>query len=103
MTVIASWPRERAAHWRTLAIARAIENQAYVVAVNRTGSDPSYTYAGGSLVISPLGEVLDEGGTTEDAMVCGVFDRATLDDWRRRFPALVDLHRPLLGQPFLSP
>ena len=101
MTVIASWPRARAAHWKALAIARAIENQAYVVAVNRTGRDPTFTYGGGSLVISPLGDVLDEGDSEECAVI-GTFDRAALDEWRSRFPALSDLHRGLLGQPSLE-
>ncbi len=58
----ASWPAARQHHWRALLMARAIENQAYVVAVNRIGSDPHLKYAGGSMIVSPKGEVLAEAG-----------------------------------------
>ncbi|MGE4196622.1 MAG: nitrilase-related carbon-nitrogen hydrolase, partial [Phycisphaerales bacterium] len=54
----ANWPAPRAMHWRTLLIARAIENQAFVVGVNRTGSDPALTYSGGSIAVGPKGEIL---------------------------------------------
>src|SRR5690606_2545669 len=59
-TIGASWPDARQHHWRSLLIARAIENQAYVVAVNRVGRDPHLGYAGGSMIVSPMGEVLAE-------------------------------------------
>ena len=98
LVVVANWPRERAAHWRALVIARAIENQAFVVAVNRTGSDPSFSFAGGSLVVSPTGEVLAEGGSDPEA-VTAELDRESLLDWRRRFPALAD-RRPEIGADF---
>jgi predicted amidohydrolase len=87
--VIANWPAVRSAHWRALLIARAIENQAYVFAVNRTGSDPTLRYAGGSLVVSPQGEVLAEAGAEETVLTAGV-KRGVLDDWRARFPAWRD-------------
>jgi len=89
-TIGASWPAKRQHHWRSLLIARAIENQAYVVACNRIGRDPSHDYAGGSMVISPLGEVLAEGGA-DAAIVAADLDRDALLDWRRTFPALCDL------------
>ena len=95
-TVIASWPIERAAHWRALTIARAIENQAYVIAVNRTGTDPHWQYGGGSLIVSPLGEVLAEGGS-EPCVLKAHFERPVIDDWRKRFPATKDVHSHLLG------
>jgi len=59
-TIGASWPAVRQHHWRSLLIARAIENQAFIVAVNRTGSDPHLKYAGGSLIVAPTGEILAE-------------------------------------------
>ena len=55
LVIVANWPRERAMHWRALVIARAIENQAFVIAVNRTGEDPTFTFDGGSLIVSPTG------------------------------------------------
>ena len=62
LSIIANWPTARIEHWRALVIARAIENQAFVIAVNRVGSDPSHEYGGRSMLVSPLGEVLAEGG-----------------------------------------
>jgi omega-amidase len=56
----ANWPSPRIHHWRALSIARAIENQSYMIAVNRTGNDPHLPYPGSSLVVSPSGEVLGE-------------------------------------------
>ena len=57
MLIVAEWPITRIEHWITLARARAIENQCYVIAVNRIGSDPDYMYGGNSLVIDPFGEI----------------------------------------------
>ena len=55
----ASWPDKRSAHWRALIPARAIENQAYVIGVNRVGHDGNEVYySGGSMCISPLGDVV---------------------------------------------
>lgn len=95
-TIGASWPAARQHHWRALAIARAIENQAYVIAANRTGSDPLLRYAGGSIIVSPKGEVLAEG-SDEPAVLTAELDLAALRDWRTHFPALRDVKRNLLG------
>lgn len=84
--LIANWPVDRAAHWRALAIARAIECQAFVFAVNRVGRDPALRYAGGSLVLDPLGTVLAEGDDDEGS-VSGPIDPEALEAWRARFPA----------------
>ncbi|NQU09406.1 carbon-nitrogen family hydrolase, partial [bacterium] len=56
--VIANWPTPRVEHWLTLLRARAIENQAYVIGVNRCGRDPNNEYPGRSQIIDPRGEVL---------------------------------------------
>lgn len=54
--VIANWPESRMSHWEALLRARAIENQCYVVGVNRLGKDGNgIRYAGGSLVVDPMG------------------------------------------------
>ena len=54
--VPANWPARRAEHWRTLLRARAIENQAWVVGVNRVGRDPNEAYAGSSLAVGPAAQ-----------------------------------------------
>ena len=63
--VIANWPAARAGHWRTLLEARAIENQAAVVGVNRAGRDPHLEYSGGSAAFGAKGEKLAEMGEEE--------------------------------------
>lgn len=95
--VIASWPARRAAHWRALAIARAIENQAFVVACNRVGRDPNVAYDGGSLIVAPDGEILAEAGAAPTALVAEL-DPQRVASWRSAFPALRDLHRAHLGE-----
>ena len=55
---IASWPVARVSHWRALLVARAIENQAYVVGVNRIGRDPKLEHNGQSLIVDPGGRIL---------------------------------------------
>ncbi len=85
----ANWPRERTHHWRALLIARAIENQAWVVGVNRAGDDPHLSYAGGSIVVDHMGSVVADAG--EAAGVISVeIDADTLRAWRERFPAWRD-------------
>ena len=54
--LIANWPAPRRAHWDALVTARAIENQCYMIAVNRTGAADALEYDGGSVVIGPWGE-----------------------------------------------
>ncbi|MEM8835463.1 MAG: nitrilase-related carbon-nitrogen hydrolase [Planctomycetota bacterium] len=87
--VIANWPDTRAFHWRALAIARAIENQAYVFAVNRVGTDPVLGYAGGSIVVSPTGEVVAEAGADATVLSADV-EPGVVRSWRGTFPAWRD-------------
>jgi predicted amidohydrolase len=61
----AQWPKQRIDHWRVLLQARAIENQCYIVAVNRVGNDPNNEYNGHSMVIGPWGELLLNNHTNE--------------------------------------
>ncbi|MGB4843208.1 MAG: nitrilase family protein, partial [Ferruginibacter sp.] len=64
---VANWPERRSHAWKTLLCARAIENQCYVVAVNRVGSDANNIYySGNSLIIDPLGQVLYHMADEED-------------------------------------
>jgi len=86
----ANWPSPRQHHWRALSIARAIENQAFVLAVNRTGSDPHLPYSGGSIAISPKGDILGEL-TDQPGTLSVEIDPKTLYDWRATFPAWRDM------------
>nr|WP_047152139.1 carbon-nitrogen family hydrolase [Aneurinibacillus tyrosinisolvens] len=87
--VAAEWPHPRLAHWRQLLIARAIENQMYVVACNRAGTDPRNTFCGHSMIIDPWGEVIAEG-EEEEAIVTGEIDRALVSEVRGRIPVFSD-------------
>ena len=89
--VLANWPQAREDHWITLLKARAIENQAYVIGVNRCGQDPNLSYGGRSLVFGPRGEVLGDAGT-ETGFVSARLDLAALREYRREFPVLDDIH-----------
>ena len=89
--VIANWSVKREQHWVTLLQARAIENQACVVGVNRCGTDPKYAYSGHSMIIDAHGTVLAEVGNKE-TIISADIDLAALELWRKDFPALVDMH-----------
>lgn len=68
----AEWPIPRINHWRTLIQARAIEHQALIVALNRTGEDPTGLYGGNSIVVAPDGEVLCQGNEQESILECSI-------------------------------
>lgn len=87
--VVANWPESRRHHWRSLLVARAIENQAYVVGVNRVGDGDGFEYSGDSRIVDPLGEVLAAGARTEALLVAEV-DPAEVTRVRGRFPFLQD-------------
>ncbi len=89
LVVIANWPAPRAEHWAALLTARAIENQAYVVGVNRCGRDPHVAYAGGSRVVDPRGRTVAEASGGECA-IAAELDLEGLLAYRRQFPALAD-------------
>ena len=86
----ANWPERRVLAWKTLLQARAIENQAYVVGVNRTGTDDQgIDYSGESSVIDPLGNILYRKERDEDiAIVCLNYEE--MIKVRRQFPFLKD-------------
>ncbi|HAB17522.1 MAG TPA: nitrilase-related carbon-nitrogen hydrolase [Verrucomicrobiota bacterium] len=88
--VIASWPSPRRHHWLRLLQARAIENQAYVVGVNRIGRDPQHEYSGDSVVFDYHGEPLLE---VKDRELCAAvsLDLNALAQYRRDLPFLADL------------
>ncbi|MBL9114562.1 MAG: carbon-nitrogen family hydrolase [Verrucomicrobiaceae bacterium] len=86
---IASWPIKRANHWTLLLQARAIENLAWVVGVNRCGTDPEFIYPGRSIVVDPHGNIIADAADREQVLH-GVLDHEVLSTWRAQFPALHD-------------
>ena len=88
--VVANWPAVRRQHWTALLRARAIENQAYVVGVNRVGHDGNeLLYEGDSTLLDPLGQVLVQASGIETVLIGGV-DPGFVNDVRTRFPFAQD-------------
>ena len=96
---VANWPARRSAHWRALLIARAIENQCYVIGVNRVGIDGNgLDYDGCSMVVTPTGEVITEAVQAE-AILTATLQRDLLDSYRQEFPAWKDADTDLSASP----
>ncbi|MFG3095050.1 carbon-nitrogen family hydrolase [Streptomyces sp. NPDC048202] len=89
LVVSAGWPERRRAHWTLLAQARAVENQAYVLACGTAGTHAGVPQAGHSIVVDPWGEVLAEAGPDEEVLSVE-FDPAKVPATREQFPALKD-------------
>ncbi len=89
ITVIASWPTPRREHWMTLLKARAIENQCFIIGVNRSGDGGGLSYNGDSMVISPLGNVLAHMDGGSGISVVDI-DLAEVDAYRSSFPVKAD-------------
>jgi len=83
---VANWPEKRSHAWKTLLCARAIENQCYVIGVNRVGKDgKGIYYSGNSLVIDPLGEVLYHVADEEDIFTIAL-EKEWLQEVRTKYP-----------------
>jgi predicted amidohydrolase len=87
--VVANWPDSRRHHWRTLLDARAVENQTYVIGVNRVGQGGGLNYAGDSRIVDPTGEVLASASGGESLLTADV-DPDVVTTIRTRFPFLQD-------------
>lgn len=94
LIVPAEWPHPRLHHWRTLLMARAIENQAYVAACNRVGEDGTGHFFGHSMMIDPWGSVAAEAGE-EETVLAAEADMDIVDEVRSRIPVFKD-RRPTL-------
>ncbi|MEN3940807.1 nitrilase-related carbon-nitrogen hydrolase [Prosthecobacter sp. SYSU 5D2] len=86
---IAAWPARRTGHWLALLQARAIENQAYVLGVNRCGQEPETGYSGRSSVIDPQGVIIADASDGEKVLTAELRPE-TVRSWRREFPAVKD-------------
>jgi len=88
--IIANFPQKRIRHWLRLLQARAVENQAYVVGINRIGSDPIQSYPGHSLIVDPEGEVVVDGGESE-TVIRAELNFPMLRQYRQKLPFLSDM------------
>ncbi|MGE5348812.1 MAG: amidohydrolase [Actinomycetota bacterium] len=83
----ANWPSIRSSVWKALLVARAIENQCYVIGVNRVGSNPDgTTYTGDSAIIGPKGELLASPEPGTETVISAILSREALDKYREDMP-----------------
>ena len=87
--ISAEWPLERLEHWRNLLLARAIENQCFIVATNSCGETGDTVFAGHSMIIDPWGKVIVEAGETEQLLTVDI-NIDEVDAVRERIPVLED-------------
>ena len=100
---VANWPERRSHAWKTLLCARAIENQSYVVGVNRVGNDGNNIYhSGNSMVVDPAGAVLYHKADDEDIFTI-TLEKENLIEIRNKFPFLKDGDNFNITAPSISP
>ncbi len=88
--ISSGWPTPRIEHWDVLTQARAIENQAWVIACNEVGEQPGVTLGGHSSVIDPRGSVIARAGSSAEVLVVDI-DPGAAEQWRQDFPVLQDI------------
>ncbi len=87
---VANWPEKRSVAWKTLLQARAIENQCYVIGVNRVGTDGNeIRYSGDSMIVDPMGELLYQKRNDEDVFTY-TLEKSKLNEVREKFPFMKD-------------
>ena len=88
---VANWPERRATHWKSLLFARAIENQSFVVGLNRVGEDgKGLTYSGDSMVINANGECISSILPHKESIQTLTLSMNTLLEFRQQLPFLKD-------------
>lgn len=88
--ITSGWPTKRIAAWDVLTQARAIEDQAWVIACNQVGSQKGIQLGGHSVVVDPIGNVIAKAGADETTLFSTV-DSTAVEEWRAEFPALRDV------------
>lgn len=97
LVYVANWPEKRVHAWKTLLQARAIENQCYVVGVNRTGEDVNgNSYSGDSMVVDPMGEIVQTAKNQEAIFTCAL-SLEKLNTVRQKLPFLKDADPFIVG------
>lgn len=95
---VANWPEKRSTAWKTLLTARAIENQCFVIGVNRVGADGNeINYSGDSMLIDPLGEVIYQKNKDEDIFTY-TLRKEKVDETRNHFPFWRDADSFIIGE-----
>lgn len=88
---VANWPAARSNAWSTLLLARAIENQCYVVGVNRVGEDgKGIAYSGDSVIVDPKGQVMSHLIPSQEGIETMELDLSALNEFREKFPVGLD-------------
>jgi predicted amidohydrolase len=88
---VANWPERRIHAWKQLLVARAIENQCYVIGVNRVGNDGNgYAHSGDSAVIDPKGAIISDIASGKPSLYTIELDQQALEAFRRSFPVGLD-------------
>ncbi|MGM9988017.1 MAG: carbon-nitrogen family hydrolase [Bacillaceae bacterium] len=100
MFVVAQWPSQRMMHWETLLKARAIENQCYVIACNRVGTDINNQFVGHSMIINPWGEIVVLG--QQESIVYGSIDIDKVNQARRKIPIFEDCRQNLYKRQLIN-
>ena len=88
--ITSGWPTPRIGHWDVLTRARAIENQAWLIACNEVGQQPGIRLGGHSVVVNPMGDVVAQAGEEPDVLVVDI-DPGEATRWREQFPVLEDI------------
>ncbi|MET3683030.1 putative amidohydrolase [Alkalibacillus flavidus] len=86
LCVVAEWPDARSNHWQQLQIARAIENQYYVLSANRVGQYNNIEFAGRSMAIDPLGDILLEGDASKESILRATTNMSVVKQIRQQIP-----------------
>jgi len=88
--VAANWPDTRIEHWKILLKARAIENQCFVIGVNRVGNDPKLFYPGSSMAVNPMGKEIVSSTDEEKIFLCEI-NKREIEEVRNKLPFLNDI------------
>lgn len=97
MLVSSAWPLPRAAHLRALSVARAIENQSYLVLANRAGADAGVTCCGLSAIIEPSGVLIASASADHEEMITGEISEEVIAAVRDKMPVFAHRRTDLYG------
>ena len=97
--VASAWPFPRLEHWKTLTSARAIENQSYLIAANRVGTDGPLTFCGSSRILDPFGTVLASADEISEGIITADIEAPRVDEVRKAIPVLSSERPDLYARP----